>query len=374
MHYEADPNAKYVDIDTLRNFATDVFMAMGYPEEAAQLSVDVLMTADLRGIESHGVGRLKYYYDRLKAGRHLPHMDYEVIKDNPCTAVWDAHHGSGHAISYKAMEAAIEKAKVYGLGAVTVRNSTHFGIAGYYSIMATKENMIGITTTNARPSICPTWGVKPMLGTNPLTFGFPTDEEFPFVLDCATSIIQRGVIEYYDRAGKVTPEGYVIGNDGEYRTDTHEMLDDFEKGKAAFLPLGGKGEDYAGYKGYGYATVVEMFSAVLSGGSFLWDLVGLTETGEKTHFKLGHTFIAINPEFFMGIDVAKQTAGEICRQLRAATLAPGAERIWTAGEKEFEAEKRVRAEGVPFNEGLQGEFNTMREELGLTQYKFPWDE
>lgn len=373
MHYEADPDAAYVDIDTLRNFATDVFLAMGTPEDAAKISVDVLLTADLRGIESHGVGRLKYYYDRLKNGRHLPHVDYEVVKDTPTTAVWDANHGNGHAISYKAMENAISKARDYGLGAVSVRNSTHFGIAGYYVLMAVKEGMIGMTCTNARPAIAPTWGVKPMLGTNPLTFGFPTDEECPFILDGATSIIQRGVIEYFDRAGKPTPEGYVIGPDGEYRTDTHEILGDFDKGTAAFLPIGGKGEDYAGYKGYGYATVVELFSAVLSGGSFLWDLVGLTDDKKPTHFNLGHFFLAINPEFFMGLDVCKHAAGEICRQLRNSTLAPGAERIWTAGEKEYEAEQRVWIQGVPFNKGLQEEFNFIREELGLSQYKFPWD-
>jgi L-2-hydroxycarboxylate dehydrogenase (NAD+) len=152
---------------------------------------------------------------------------------------------------------------------VTVRNSTHYGIAGYYALMAVENGMIGITGTNARPSIAPTWGVENMLGTNPLTFGIPTDEEFPFVLDCATSVSQRGKIEVYDRLGKDIPPGWVIDEKGETRTDTKQILVDLVQGKAALTPLGGLGEEQGGYKGYGYATVVEILSAALQQGAFL---------------------------------------------------------------------------------------------------------
>lgn len=148
---------------------------------------------------------------------------------------------------------------------VAVRNSTHYGIAGYYTLMAIENGMIGITGTNARPSIAPTFGVENMLGTNPLTVGFPTDEEFPFVLDCATSVSQRGKIEVYGRAGKDIPAGWVIGENGETRTDTKQILIDLTKGKAALAPLGGLGDQTGGYKGYGYATIVEVFSAALQG-------------------------------------------------------------------------------------------------------------
>jgi LDH2 family malate/lactate/ureidoglycolate dehydrogenase len=172
-------------------------------------------------------------------------------------------------VSKKAMEMAIKKAKDFGISMVVVRNSTHYGIAGYWVTMATQAGMIGLTGTNARPSIAPTFGVENMLGTNPITVGFPTDEEFPFVLDCATSIVQRGKIEYFARTGQDTPAGMVIGSDGKPKTNSQQILKDLTTGEAALAPLGGIGEEMAGYKGYGYATVVEVLSAALQAGSFL---------------------------------------------------------------------------------------------------------
>ncbi len=163
-------------------------------------------------------------------------------------------------VAKKAMQMAIDKAKQHGMGMTVARNSTHYGIAGYYASMAINAGMIGMTGTNARPSIAPTFGVENMLGTNPLTIGFPTDEEFPFILDCATSVTQRGKIESYSRAGKELPPGWVIDENGNTRTDTDQVLIDLTKGKAALTPLGGLGEDTAGYKGYGYATA-EVLSA-----------------------------------------------------------------------------------------------------------------
>ena len=185
----------YVSWKLIGNFMTDAFKAVGVPEEDAKLCADVLMESDRRGIESHGVNRFKpIYIDRINIGIQKPVTQIELIKETPTTAVFDAHDGMGMVVSHHAMQTAIDKAKKYGMGMTAVRNSTHYGIAGYYATMATKEGMIGITGTNARPSIAPTYGVENMLGTNPLTIGLPTDEEFPFVLDCATSITQRGKI------------------------------------------------------------------------------------------------------------------------------------------------------------------------------------
>jgi LDH2 family malate/lactate/ureidoglycolate dehydrogenase len=217
----------YVPWELIGDFMTDTFVAVGVPEDDARLCADVLMESDRRGIESHGCNRFKpIYIDRIEEGIQKPVTEYEVLKETPTTAVADAHDGMGMVASHKAMGAAIEKAKKYGMGMVAVRNSTHYGIAGYWATMATKAGMIGITGTNARPSIAPTFGVENMLGTNPLTFGFPTDEEFPFMLDCATSITQRGKIEYYDRTGRDTPAGMVIGNDGRAMTDSSQILKD----------------------------------------------------------------------------------------------------------------------------------------------------
>jgi LDH2 family malate/lactate/ureidoglycolate dehydrogenase len=221
----------YIDFDTMEQFMIDVFKGVGVPEADARICAEVLITSDKRGIDSHGIGRLKpIYYDRIKLGVQNPVTNFEIVREGPTTAVIDGHHGMGHVIGKKSMQMAIDKAKKFGMGMVAVRNSTHYGIAGYYAIMAADQGMIGITGTNARPSIAPTFGVENMLGTSPLTFGMPTDEEFPFVLDCATSITQRGKIEVYEREGKELPEGWVIGEDGTARTDTKQVLIDLVTG------------------------------------------------------------------------------------------------------------------------------------------------
>ena len=363
-----------VDWETINNFVIDAFVGVGVPREDAAICADVLLESDRRGIESHGVNRFKpIYIDRIIAGIQQPVTKFEIIRETPTTAVVDGHDGMGQVIGYKSMTMAIEKAKKYGMGMVAARNSCHYGIAGYYATMATKAGMIGITGTNARPSIAPTFGVEPMMGTNPLTFGMPTDEEFPFVLDCATSITQRGKIEYFDRLGLPTPEGMVVGNDGKPKTDSAQILKDFNTGEAALAPLGGIGDELAGYKGYGYAAVVEILSAALQQGNYMKMLLGL-ENGKKVPFHLGHFFIAIDTEAFMGLDAFRKTTGDILRELRASKKAPGQDRIYTAGEKEWLVWQERKDSGVPVTEPVQKEICEVRDRLGLTQYRFPWEE
>ncbi|TXT66463.1 MAG: malate dehydrogenase [Promethearchaeota archaeon] len=359
----------YVGADELERFMRDVFIGLGVPEDDAKIIGNVLIASDLRGIDTHGIQRCKMYYDRIKEGIYEVETNIDVIKDGPTTALWDGNCGMGHVIAYKAMRKAIEKAKQYGLGAVAVRNSTHFGIAGYYSLMAIEEGMIGLTTTNARPSIPPTFGVEPMLGTNPLTFAAPTDEEFPFCLDCATSIIQRGKVELYERLEKDLPEGVVIDDEGKSMTNPSKILDKMLERKAALLPLGGPGEEKSGYKGYGYATIVELLSAALQDGIFLRDTLGIEEDGQK-RLKVGHFFLAINIESFLPLEIFKKTAGNIMRGLRSAKKEPSSDRIYTAGEKESEAEVEREKQGIPLNESLRNDIKTMQQELSLDQYKF----
>lgn len=361
--------------DLITNFVTDAFVGYGVPEEDAKICTDVLLESDRRGIESHGCNRFRpIYLDRIKAGIQKPVTEFEIVRETPTTAVIDGHDGMGQVISYKSMQMAIDKAKKYGMGMVAVRNSCHYGIAGYYASMATKAGCIGMTGTNARPSIAPTFGVENMLGTNPLTVGMPTDEEFDFILDCATSITQRGKLEYYSRIGKKTPEGMVIGRDGKALTDTDKILVQLNTHEAALAPLGGIGEELAGYKGYGYATVVELLSAALQQGNYLSMLSGIGENGEKVPYHLGHWFIAIDTEAFCGLEAFKKTAGDILRELRASEKAPGEERIYTAGEKEWLVWQERKDSGVPINDAVQKELSEVRDELGLTKYIFPWEE
>ena len=363
----------WIDFDTMERFMVDVFTGVGVPEEDARTCADVLITSDKRGIDSHGIGRLKpIYYDRIKAGIQNPVTSFEIVREGLTTAVIDGHDGMGQVIAKRSMEMAIDKARKHGMGMVAVRNSTHYGIAGYYAIMAAGADMIGITGTNARPSIAPTFGVENMLGTNPLTFGIPTDEDFPFVLDCATSISQRGKIEVYDRLGKELPEGWVIGEDGRPKTDSHQVLIDLVKGTAALTPLGGIGDELAGYKGFGYATVIEILSAALQSGNYLKSLSGFDPEGKRQPYHLGHFFIAINISEFTEPAAFKKTTGDILRELRASRKAPGHDRIYTAGEKEYLAWLERRDKGVPVNEALQDDIRKLVDELRLTGYEFPF--
>ena len=362
-----------VDWKTLYSFVEDAFVEVGVPREDAKICADVLLESDKRGIESHGVNRFKpIYIDRINIGIQNPVTNFEIVRETPTTAVVDGHDGMGQVIGYKSISMAIEKAKKYGMGMVAVRNSCHYGIAGYYTSMASKAGMIGMTGTNARPSIAPTFGVENMLGTNPLTIGFPTDEDFDFNLDCATSITQRGKIEYYARVGQDTPAGMVIGRNGKALTDSPQILVDLTTANAALAPLGGIGEDLAGYKGYGYATVVEVLSAALQQGNFLKMLTGKKD-GKDVPYHLGHFFIAIDTEAFMGLEAFKKTAGDIMRALRASEKAPGEDHIFTAGEKEHLVWLQRKDSGVPINEAVQQEFVEVRNSLGLNQYKFPWE-
>ena len=349
-----------IDFETLERFMVDVFRGVGVPEEDARTCADVLVSADRMGIDSHGVNRLKpTYYDRIKAGIQSPVTNLEIVRETHTTAVIDGHHGMGHVIAKRGMETCIAKAREHGMAMVAVRNSTHYGIAGYYALMAAEEDMIGVTGTNARPSVAPTHGVENMLGTNPLTFAFPTDEGFPFLLDAATSITQRGKIEVKARRGEPVPEGLVIDRHGKPMTDPDEILGALVRGEASLLPLGGPDEETGGHKGYGYSTVVEVLSSALQGGAFLRAVTGVN---------VGHFFMVVDISAFTEPEEFKRTAGDIMRSLRSSRRMPGRERIYTPGEKEHLT--RMERKGAPISESLRAELAQMRDELGLEGYGF----
>jgi len=359
---------KVISFEAVGKFMVDVLAAAGIPLQDAAIVADSLLQADKFGFDSHGINRLKnIYLDRIKQGILNPVTKIEIVKEGLTTAVVDGHNGMGHVIAFNSMKLAIEKARKYGMGMVAVRNSTHYGFAGYYPLMAVRENMIGITGTNARPAIAPTFGVENMLGTNPLTFGIPSDEEFPFLLDCATSIIQRGKVELYARENKEMPAGWVIDENGESKTNSREVLHELIAGRASLAPLGGIGEETGGYKGYGYAAVVEILSSALQQGSFLQMLTGFKD-GKPVPYPLGHFFIVIDINSFTDIDSFKKTTGDILRELRASKKMPGHDRIFTAGEKEFETWKARKDKGITFSDQLLEEFRGLCKSYGLMEY------
>ncbi len=365
-------DAVHVPVGEMRKFVEAVFLKTGVPVADAAICTDVLIASDLRGIESHGLSRLKMYYDRIKGGIQHPVTRIDVIRDGQTTAVWDGNHGMGQVIGYRAMESAIEKAEKFGMGSVAVRNSTHYGIAGYYPLMAVKADMIGLSVTNTRPSIAPTFGVQPMLGTNPIAFGAPTDMDCPFLFDAATSIIQRGKVEIYARKEQLLPDGWVIDRDGNPAHHPKQILQELTEDTNALLPLGGSGEEYSGHKGYGLATIVEILSSALQTGAFLHGLTGFDSTGKKQPYKIGHFFMAIQIESFLPIHEFKKNIGDLLRELRDSPKALNENRIFLAGEKEFENEQKVQITGIPVLPSLQKELKTIQSELQLFDYPLPF--
>lgn len=365
-------NPIYLPVQTAEDFVLQVFMKSGVPREDALICTHILLAADLRGIESHGLSRLKMYYDRIKAGIQSPLTQIEIIRDGPTTAVWDAHHGMGQVVGWRAMNTAIEKARHYGMGSVAVRNSTHYGIAGYYPLMAVAQGMIGWSVTNTRPSVAPTFGSKPMLGTNPIAFGAPTDEACPYLFDAATSIIQRGKVEIHARKEKNLPEGWVIDQDGQPASDPHQILQGLIRDENALLPLGGAGEDFGGHKGYGLSNIVEILSASLQSGAFLHGLTGGDTSGKPQPYRIGHFFMAMDIEQYLPLDEFKHNIGDLLRELRNSKKAQGHDRIYLAGEKEFESEELVRKQGIPVLPSLQKELKYLQSELELSEIILPF--
>lgn len=357
-----------VPVNKLVEFMQVVLEAMGVPTEDAKIVSDVVITSDLWGIASHGIAHLKMYHERMKAGLQLPVTRWSVVKETPTTAVVDGGNGMGMVVGYNAMKIAIEKARLYGLGAVAVRSSSHYGVAGYYPRMALSEGMVGLSMTNAHPSIAPTFGVTPLLGTNPIAVAVPTDEPFPYLYDAATAVVTRGKIEVAARAGKPIPAGWVISHDGTPVTDTSTLIEQMNKDQVALMPIGGIGELMGGHKGYGLATMVEIFSAAFQNGAYLSELHDTDAQGNPHFLRIGHFFLAINIENFIPLAEFKKITGSMMRELRGSQTAPDQPRIYTAGEKEHYNTLYVMEHGVEITPGVQKGLNILVKELNLPDH------
>ena len=364
-----------IPFEYMKAFMKDTLLSYGVPEAEAETSSEVLIEADRRGIDSHGIGRLKpIYCDRIDQGILFPFKPIDVVKETSTTALVDGNLGLGLYVGPYCMKLAIEKAKRHGVGFVVAQNSTHYGIAGYYATMASDAGCVGMTGTNARPSIAPTFGTEPMLGTNPLCFGVPTKDGFPFCIDCATSVNQRGKIEKYSRDGKATPKGAVIDSEGVERTDTDGILRDMQLGKCALTPVGGAGDAMGGYKGYGWATTVELLCTAFQSGPFGEAVCGIDRaTGAKKPMPLGHFFLAIDIEPLCPVATFEQNATNLLEALRASRKSPLADgRIYTAGELENDQRKARTAQGGLSVPGpLQKNMTDLRDKIPALKAKYP---
>ncbi len=345
----ADEKPTLVAPAPLRAFCEEVFVRLGVDRADAAITADVLVAADLRGVDSHGVARLKRYVDGLRDGVMKPHPKTRVVAETPATITYDADAGLGQPVSHAAMRKALEKAEALGAGLASVRNSNHYGIAGYYAMMALEKDMIGVSTTNSDVLVVPTFSRNAILGTNPIAVAVPAGRHAAFVLDMATSTVPRGKLEVYDRLGKPMPQGWATDEMGVGTTDATRVLKDLtSRAGGGLLPLGGEGELLSGHKGYGLALLVDILSAVLSGAAYA-DLVYPKKDGRPLPANLGHFFGAFRVDAFRPLAEFKDDMDDLIDRLKNADRAAGAGRIYIHGEKEYEKTAERQARGIPLH-------------------------
>ena len=351
-------NIRY-SYETLKTFCTDAFLKFGFTEEESRIIVDVLLTSDLYGIESHGVQRLVRYHKGIANGLIKVDAKPEIVFETPVSAVIDGHDGMGQIIGYKAMRLAIEKAKQSGMAIVTVRNSNHYGIAGYYAKMACDEGLIGLSMTNTEAIMVPTFGRKAMLGSDPIAIAMPA-EPYDFFFDASTTVVTRGKLEVYNKLEKPLPEGWALNKDGNASTDAADVLSNIGAHVGGgIMPLGGNTERNGSHKGYGYAMLCEIFSSILS--------MGMTSNHTYIEGRGGvcHGFIAIDPKIFGDAKAISAHLSNFLKELRESPKAEGQDRIYTHGEKEVFAVKDRLANGIDVNVKTVAEMVDLCNYLGM---------
>ncbi len=341
-----------LDYIELKAMTVAMLEQVGVPSPDAVIVANGLINADARGMNSHGILRLPVYIKRLQQGGFSPVSRFDIVQETSGTALIDGGNGLGAVLTTKAMDLAIEKAKQSGVAAVGVRNSNHNGEGAPYVMQAVQADMIGIATTNGSP-IMPVWGGKTAFsGPLPITFGIPTAEELPIVLDMALGMSSRGKILYYAEKGLQLPPGWLVDADGAPTTDPNWV----KKG-GWILPIGG-------HKGWGLALMCEILSGILTGGKFGRDLTNLyDDLNEGQHN--GHFVIALNTETFIGASTFKASMDNYIRQMKGSELAPGVTEILMPGEIEFRKEKKQKAEGIPLSRSVVDELLASARSVGL---------
>jgi L-2-hydroxycarboxylate dehydrogenase (NAD+) len=322
--------------DAKKNVAR-ILRAEGVPSENASMASDVIIQADVFGVKTHGLSRLGYYIKRLRDGIILPDAKIWITRKFPTCCVMDGGNCLGQVVANRATDIVMESAKEYGIGACAVRNSSHYGIAGYYSWRCAKQGLVGISFTNARPAVAPTFGNVPKLGTNPFAISMPSDFGFPFHIDCATSSIQRGNLEVLARMQQDADLSAYVTCAGKTPS---QILDMIEAGTCALKPIGE-------HKGYGLSMAIELFSSAFQNGAFLSGLEGYYEGGEKKPYDVGHFFMCINPEAFTELEEFKRNVGNVMRELKAS-----GHQVLVPGELESIADAEANQSGIEISDEL----------------------
>ncbi len=347
----------YMNAVQLRAFVQQLFMTLNVPEKDAYITADVLVQGDLRGVDSHGVARLFQYIKRLQEGLIEAKPTITIKRETPVSVALDGGNGLGQVVSHQAMEMVIDKAAKTGVGMATVNHSNHFGIAGYYAMMALPHGMVGQAYTNTTPLVMPTFGKKIMTGTNPIAVAVPCGSEKPWVLDMATSVVPRGKLEVAARKGLEMPQGWAVDKEGVPTTDPQAALDG-----GAPMPLGGTRE-LGGHKGYDLAIFVDILSGVLSGAGFGPNLAGFWGTHAASN--IGHFFMAFRPDLFMDLSEFESRMDEFVRELKATPPTRASARVLVAGQPEDDAVAKYRRTGVPLHPKVMQSLTQLSEELGV---------
>ncbi|GAB3920089.1 Ldh family oxidoreductase [Mucilaginibacter myungsuensis] len=352
---------------TIRKFTQNIFLAIGCGQEHAQLAADVLLKSDLRGIDSHGVARLSGYVRLWEKGRINPTPNIRVVHETPTTATVDGDAGLGLVVAPFAMQVALQKAELYGSGWVSVRNSNHFGIAGYHALMAVEKDMIGFAMTNASPLVAPTFSNERLLGTNPMCYAFPAGNYPPVIVDMATSAAANGKLEIAQRSGKQVPEGWIQDAEGNFTTDPHAL-----KSGGSLLPLGSD-RDHGSHKGFGLSATVDILSAVLSGanyGPWVPPFVAFMDPAKDPVGEgIGHFVGAMRVDGFRPVDEFKHHLDNWIERFKSATTVDPSQNVIIPGEPELEAEIDRMQNGIPLVDAVVNDLNELAVRFGVQQLK-----
>jgi LDH2 family malate/lactate/ureidoglycolate dehydrogenase len=351
-----------IDRRELELFCTKVFKSLGLPEDEAADSAEILVAADSRGIGSHGIARLWRYRNGLIKGIMKGGIEPVTLRETPMSLVLDGQGAMGLGLSKKTMARVLEKAENCGAAFASIRNSNHFGIAGFYTEMAARRDMIGICMTNTAALGVPTFGRAAMFGTNPIAVSVPALEGRMFSLDMATTCVTRGKVEVYEREGKDLPLGWAVDTAGKETRNAHALLEDmlYQRG-GGLLPLGGEGELFSGYKGYGLAVLVDIMTAVASGGVFGKSVMD----SEATSARVCHFFGALRLDLFRDPGDFKSDMDRMLQELTAAKPAEGCDRVLYAGLKEHEAEAYSEKYGVALSAKVAEQLKSIALETGI---------
>ncbi len=348
----------------LRSFAESIFQKIGCTEHHAKLAAEVLISADLRGVDSHGIARLIGYIRLFEKGRINPTPSIQLIHETPSTGVVDGDAGLGLVVGPEAMKLAIGKAREVGSGWISVQNSNHFGIAGYHAMLALEEDCIGIAMTNASPLVSPTFANDRLLGTNPIAVAIPAGQEAPFVADMATTTAANGKLEVLQRKNESAPAGWIQDADGYPTTDAHGV----KKG-GSLLPLGGD-KTHGSHKGYALGSIVDIFSAVLSGanyGPWVPPFVAFLEPSSNPVGKgIGHFFGAMRIDGFRKEEEFKAHMDTWLRRFRDARTVPGQPRVLIPGDPEREMESSRAQDGIPVLPAVVEDLKTLSDKYDVS--------